>query len=84
VALGTTVPLFGVATAGAFGGSGDEFPVSSNPDATVGVDRFRCEDGTGIALEGHGVLPTVRVEYAPADLAAGIDTVLEAAVARVR
>jgi hypothetical protein len=81
----TDVKLVGSATAGAYGGSGQLFPLDgSTPAVSVSLDINRCVDTTGTPLEGRAVEPHVPVEYDPADLAAGRDTVLEAAVALVR
>ena len=48
-------------------------------------DVNRCVDAdTGEPLEGKATKPDVEVEYDPADLVAGVDTLLEAAVALVK
>ena len=45
-----------------------------------GIEAYlsRCSDTNGAPLEDRSVQPDLIVEYEPADLAAGIDTVLEA------
>jgi hypothetical protein len=71
-------------SAGAFGGPGPLFDVDGPPALLANYDVNQCVDAlTEEPLEGHAVVPDVIVEYDPADLAAGIDTVLEAAVALV-
>lgn len=82
VARATTVPLVGSPSAGAFGRSGLIYEVDGPPALQFTVDPLYCTDAsTGEPLEGRSVNPTVAVEYDPSDLAAGIDTVLETAVA---
>jgi len=39
---------------------------------------------TGEQVEGHGIAPDIAVEYDPADLAAGVDTQIEAAIEWLR
>lgn len=78
----TSALLVGSGTAGAYGATSDAFTIdSSSPTITFSYDSNRCvslPDRT--PLEGRAVAPTVEVEYEPADLAAGRDTVLLAAV----
>jgi C-terminal processing protease CtpA/Prc len=50
----------------------------------VGTDVWRCADENDAPLEGKGVRPTHAIEYDSADLAAGRDTLLEAAVTLVK
>jgi hypothetical protein len=84
VRTATDTKLVGSATAGAYGGSGPQKPLGGTPAVSVTVDVNRCFDAADLPLEGRAVEPHVPVEYDPADLAAGRDTLLEAAVALVR
>jgi C-terminal processing protease CtpA/Prc len=72
---------FGAASGGGFG-SGN----SNKLDAswTLGFNSIYCLDLDGKALEGHPPAPDVPVVYAPADLAAGTDTVIEEALAWIK
>lgn len=81
----TSTPIFGSGAAGAFGGPGPVKDLTGPPAMLYDVDSNHCVDAaTGAALEGKGQEPDFLVEYAPADLASGVDTVLEAAVAAVK
>jgi C-terminal processing protease CtpA/Prc len=81
----TDTQLVGSATAGAYGGSGALQALGGTPAVSVTIDVNRCVNATtGVPLEGTAVLPHLAVDYDPADLAAGRDTVLEAAVALVK
>jgi C-terminal processing protease CtpA/Prc len=57
---------------------GNRFKVS------LRTDPYRGLDLSGAAIEGRGTVPDVSVELEPADLARGVDTVMEAAAARLR
>jgi len=82
VATATQSLLVGTPTAGAYGGgSGATELVGSNPATFVSIDVNRCSDVDGAPLEGRSVMPDLTVEYDPDDLAAGVDTVMEAAAA---
>jgi hypothetical protein len=81
----TDVPLVGEGTAGAFGGAGAPFTVEGPPAMSANYNEHRCLDARdGSALEGRGTAPTVSVGYAPEDVARGVDSVLEAAIERLR
>lgn len=81
----TDVPLVGEGTAGGYGGGGASFPIEGPPAVTAYFDSNRCFDASDDSdLEGRGVEPTHEVSYQPADLAAGRDTVLEAAIALLK
>jgi C-terminal processing protease CtpA/Prc len=84
VAQATDVPLVGAATSGAFGSSADPFDIAATPKVQGWFDKDHCVDANGVTLDGHGVVPTHPVDYEPADLRAGVDTVLEAAVRLVK
>lgn len=71
--------LVGTPTAGAYGGAGPQLTIDGPPLLTATYDLNRCEDASGLPLEGHSVQPDLLVEYDPADLAAGVDTVMETA-----
>ena len=84
VAEATNVPRVGAAPAGGFGGGVVTIEVSRDPALYAASDTARCVDADGKALEGRAVVPTHPLEYRPADLAAGVDTLLEAAAALVK
>ncbi len=84
VSLATAAPIFGRPSAGAYGGGGQGAYVGAGDRFYMGVDPFRCNDTDGVALETRSVQPDVWVDYEPADLAVGLDTVEEAAAAWVR
>ena len=75
----TSTLLVGSPTAGAFGGVGPSFDIPAMPPMFASADPFKCSDAMGTPLEGSSVMPDMVVEYEPTDLAAGIDTVMEAA-----
>jgi len=77
----TDVPLVGTPTAGGYGTPGPTHRFGQ--DWSITTDLLRCADADGNPLEGNGVAPDVVVEYDPADLARGVDTVLERAVSLV-
>lgn len=78
---GSSVPVIGSATAGAYGASGATIDVAGPPKLVTNFDPNGCFDAaTNANLEASPPAPTLPVEYEPADLAAGKDTVLEAAV----
>jgi C-terminal processing protease CtpA/Prc len=78
----TPALLVGTPTSGAYGASSGQFAIDSTlPHLVFGYDVNRCVNAaSGSPLELFGVPPHMSIEYAPADLAAGRDTVLEAAV----
>jgi len=81
----TSIPLVGTPSAGAFGGPGPEENLSGPPAMEFDIDVNHCLDAqTDQPLETHAATPDFTVEYEPADLAKGVDTVLEAGVARVK
>lgn len=80
VSRATDVLLVGTPTAGAYGASSINIEFAGPPWLGVSLDANRCVDEQGQPLEGRAVEPGLEVEYDPADLANGIDTVLEAAV----
>lgn len=77
----STVPVVGSSTAGAYGGGNGPIELAGPPKLVANYDPTACFDATtNTPLEGNP--PAVRqpVEYDAKDLAAGKDTVLEAAV----
>lgn len=82
VDLATDVPIIGTGAAGAYGGV-HLAQLGEDPVFTISIDPFRCSDETGEPLEGRIVEPHIFVEQAPEDMAIGIDTQLEAAVAAI-
>jgi C-terminal processing protease CtpA/Prc len=79
--LRTQAVLVGAATAGAFGATTGNRTFNGPPRFEVLVDANRCFDAqTNQPLEGDHTVPQLAVDYDPNDLAAGRDTVLEAAV----
>jgi hypothetical protein len=79
--LRTQAVLAGAPTAGAFGASSGSKMFSGPPAFTVLTDPNRCFDAqTNQPLEGQHTVPQLAVDYDAHDLAAGRDTVLEAAV----
>jgi hypothetical protein len=81
----TPTLIVGTPTAGAYGGPGVLAELGSSPELRFDYDVNRCLDAlTDEPLEGTAVEPDIMVEYDPADLAAGVDTVMEAAAAALR
>ncbi len=79
---GTDVEIYGRPSAGAYGGGGQSTTIDQSRGLGLAFDPYRCNDPvTGDALETQVVVPDHFIEYAPADLAEGRDTVLEAAAA---
>jgi len=77
----SNVPVFGSATAGAFGGGSSRVELDGPPPLVASYDVTGCFDAsTAKPLEGNPPVPTVAVDYEPSDLSAGKDTVLERAV----
>ncbi|MEO6950286.1 MAG: S41 family peptidase [Polyangia bacterium] len=73
--------LVGRPSAGAFGyGGSASVTIGTPPEFAYTVDFMKSVDDQGVPLEANEVMPDLVVEYDPADLAAGRDTVLEAAV----
>jgi hypothetical protein len=83
VKLATDVPIFGRAPVGGYGGGGLGEPLPSAPNLYIAYDPFRCNDDSGAPLETNPTAPDFLLDQDPADTRAGIDTVLEAAVAHV-
>lgn len=73
------VRIFGRPSAGAYGGGGLGTTLASAPNIYVAYDPYRCNDVDGTPLETIPTVPDERVNLDPADLAAGVDTVLERA-----
>jgi C-terminal processing protease CtpA/Prc len=82
----TSAILVGSTTAGAFGASSANFTVdSASPALSFTYDINRCVSLPDRSpLETKGTEPSLVVEYAPADLVAGKDTVLETAIAQLK
>lgn len=75
------VPVVGTATAGAFGGGRVDIPLNGPPKLSCNYDPTACFDANDDAfLEAAPPAPTIAVDYSPADLAAGRDTLIERAV----
>lgn len=72
------VRIFGRPSAGAYG-SALGTTLASAPELYVTYDPYRCNDVDGAPLETHPTVPDELVDLAPADLAAGVDTVVERA-----
>lgn len=72
--------VVGRPSAGAFGYGGNAATkVSGPPDFSFTVDGMKSVDANGKPLDGTSIVPDLAVEYDPADLVEGVDTVLEAA-----
>jgi C-terminal processing protease CtpA/Prc len=81
VARASDAPVVGSPSSGSYGGGAIRISVDGPPPLSVGVDPTGCFDAaTDEPLEGAPLAPTEEVEYAPNDLAKGVDTVLERAV----
>jgi len=77
----TDAVLVGAPTAGAFGATSKTKTFDGPPGFSVGVDMNHCLAAADDSpLEGKSTTPHIAVDYDPADLAAGRDTVLERAV----
>ncbi len=84
------IPIFGHGGMGAYGYSVGPSYVFRDIDPVEGVHLgiasaiagIKCVDSAGVPLEGKSPVTTV-VDFLPADLAAGIDTQIEAAVVSV-
>lgn len=83
VAEGTSVPIFGSAGASAYGASNPAVAVHGSPAVSVASDSNLCRGVNDVVLEGHEVKVTT-VDLDAADLKAGLDTQLEAAVKAVQ
>lgn len=82
VKLKTGARIFGSKTAGAFGATSKTASFAGPPSFLVSVDLNRCSLAADDSdLEGASVEPHVVVEYEPADLVEGRDTILERAAA---
>ena len=75
----TDARIFGRPAAGAYGGGGSWLYLDAAQQYYLSYDPYRCNDPDGVPLEMRSIQPDNWVEYEPADLAQGIDTVLEAA-----
>ncbi|MBV1860025.1 MAG: hypothetical protein KUG77_16550 [Nannocystaceae bacterium] len=62
-----------------YGGGPGAFVEGSVGEFTYRIDPIQSRAMDGAPLEGMEVVPDILVEYDPADLAGGVDTVLEAA-----
>jgi C-terminal processing protease CtpA/Prc len=82
--LGTSTIVVGRPEAGAYGGSTDEVKITKGPGLVVYPDPWRCTDPSGAALESHSIVPDVEQDLVPADLAKGIDSDVETALATLR
>jgi C-terminal processing protease CtpA/Prc len=71
--------VMGRPTGGGFG-SGNGEPLGAD---TIAYSNILCEDLDGAFLEGHPPEVDLPLEYAPEDLAAGRDTLIEAARQRL-
>ncbi|GEM_PF-4026638 len=84
------IPVFGHATAGAFGyatgGSYVDKSIEATPDEHIAVfsriSGARCLDADGQPLEGRSFID-FPIDFDPSDLAAGIDTQVEAAASHL-
>lgn len=75
------VLIVGSQTAGAFGGGAGSLTIAGPPNLTASVDAVACFDAvTDLPLEGASLPPSLAVDYDPADVAVGKDSVVEAAV----
>lgn len=81
--LATEAIIVGTGSAGGYGSSGAQVELGSDPSFTVYIDPYRCSNEDDVALEGRVFEPDIFVEQEPEDMAAGLDTQLEAAVAAV-
>lgn len=78
---GSDAPVVGSASAGAYGATSGSIDVAGLPKLVANFDANGCFDAaTNTNLEASPPAPTVPVEYEQADLAAGRDTIVEAAV----
>jgi hypothetical protein len=81
VTKASSAVLVGTSSAGAFGGGRAPIALAGPPALEANYDPTACFDAaTNTPLEGNPPPPSIAAEYAPADLAAGKDTVLERAV----
>jgi len=78
------VAIVGAPTSGAYGGVGQGYEFGDIAPLRFTADVMRCTDPSDRPLERRAIEPTHPVELEPSDLAAGRDTVLEAAAALVR
>jgi hypothetical protein len=85
VATRTKALLVGAPTAGAFGAGSKTKVIDGVISVTVDVNRCMSpSDGEETPLEGRNTAPHIRVDPEPGDLARGVDTVLERALAAIR
>jgi len=77
------VRIFGRASAGAYGGGGAGATLLAVPRLQVSYDPYRCNDLQGTPLETHPTVPDELLDFAPSDLAAGVDTMVESAAAHL-
>ncbi len=80
-ARGSSAPVVGSASAGAYGGGRAPIELDGPPQLSANYDPTACFDAASDKpLEGAPLPPKVAVEYDPKDLAAGKDTIVERAV----
>src|SRR5262249_48592509 len=79
----TDAILVGAPASGSYGGGDQGLDIGDDPFIHIRTDPYRVTDENDQNLEGQSAAPSLAVELAPKDLAAGVDTVLEAAVARL-
>jgi len=73
--------VVGSPSAGAFGGGHGPIPLAGPPALEANFDPAACFDHASNGfLEANPASPTVEIEYDPADLAKGRDTLLERAI----
>ena len=78
------IPLVGAPTSASYGGGVSNVLVGRDPSVIAGVNQYRGLTVLGEAMEGKSVFPDVALDLSPTDLAAGRDTVMEAAIASAR
>ncbi len=76
--------LVGQPTAGGFGTIKEVVQLPGSPAVWVSIDDQRTLDLQGVPLETHSVQPDLLVDYDPDDVAAGVDTMPEAAATYVK
>ena len=80
VALGTDALVVGLSEAGAYFSDPRTLSLAGPPAFGVKIDGSVCLGPAGAAVEGRPISPRLHAEMAPADVARGVDTQLEAAV----
>jgi C-terminal processing protease CtpA/Prc len=76
--------VVGSPSSGSYGGGSQHVTVGDRFKVNLRTDPYRALDASGAPVEGKGTEPDVEVELEPADLARGVDTVMEAAAARLK